>query len=398
MLTSSPHFCSPLQAHASSFFSTSPHPRPRLRGWGGTSISNSASLKHFQLRKSKTGCLTVSSHLILWSLLILETSAPSFQLFRLGAFLGLSPSSSHASMGTACQSSRARARGMPTPTSWTSASLFPHLPRLFLGLLHSSLIFLSASIQIILNTQQRSLFCFVFPPTSCLFLDSTVEWLPIECAQSLQCLAPCHLPDVFLHLSFSEPVTRTFRLWVQRAIYAPTPPPGRHFLLLATALSLTPLRQLLKCHFLSEAFLAQHFPCPSSPSVLGFIFLHGFYGAEPDYVVRLLAHSPLAPRGRPYLFCFFCSLLLHFLAPRRVLSSQLRPVKICCTCFPGCMHLSHNYLIDPYCWIRFASVLFKNFCFCVHEGNWSIKSPLLTWVLSLLSKEFEKYFLFIYFS
>ena len=107
-------------------------------------------------------------------------------MFRLGAFLGLSPSSSHASMGTACQSSRARAQGMPTPTSWTSASLFPHLPHLFLGLLLSSLVFLSASIQIILNTQQRSPFLFCSPPPSCLFSDSTVEWLPIECAQSLQ--------------------------------------------------------------------------------------------------------------------------------------------------------------------------------------------------------------------
>lgn len=204
------------------------------------------------------------------------------QTINLGAFLGPFSSHSHISPGTACQSSGAHTHRtpmnhcvpLPSPPAslpWTHLSFFSLLP------------FRSLSTQ-----QQRPIFLLFLYHTPFSFqLLSGFPWnvhiFAVACKTSSG-LVSCQLADVFLHKS-SYPATVTWALCCGSNMpFMPSSSAWKTLsLAISSALSLTPLRHLLKSHFLSEAFLAQHFPCPSSPSILCFIFLRGFYPSEPYY-------------------------------------------------------------------------------------------------------------------
>lgn len=241
--------------------------------------------KHFKLSKSKTECLTFSSYLFLWSLLILEMVASSFSLFKpltLRLSLAHSP---HIHTYPRAPPASPPAR-TPTAHPWTTAPLFPHLPPLSLGLIfHFSLCFPSDHCQ----HSSRGQFCCCSCITphfrfNCWVVSHGMCTLFAVACKTSSGLVSCQLAGVFLHKS-SYPATVTWAFCCGSNV--PYMPSSSAWKTLSSAnssaLSLTPLRHLLKSHFLSEAFLAQHFPCPSSPSILCFIFLRGFYPSEPYY-------------------------------------------------------------------------------------------------------------------
>lgn len=153
--------------------------------------------------------------------------------------------------------------------------------------------------------------------------------------RALNGLIPCHLPDLFLHLS--SPLTQHQSHWppCYRSDTPYMPNPSTWLTLSSTVHTalFTAVRCLLKCHFLSEAFLGQPFLCQHLYFALSFSI--AFTMLSPTMCRIYWFIACLSSTKAKVAVCLFCLLLPHFLVPRGVLSSQWHSVNICWTCFLG---------------------------------------------------------------